>query len=290
MAFGERASRRVRFGLAALLFLTLCACGYLGGYRSGYDAGRDDSRSSELVAVAYSVSDLIAPRDGPDTPDRRQQAGDRLIALVKRSIEPDSHGARAAPARARSRGSSRTRASWSRRRGACRTRSPSCSSSYANRRRSRPSRNRATIAPCPNASSASRLLQPRQRLQQADRLLDAAHLLSKLVRLDELRDANGVAAAAAARLAPRGRPGPRAAPFDAAPLLDARLDFLTIAALTLLTCAGDTSIPLRFSSALITVGPASGRCCIMARMAALLLLARLPRGPLVAFFLAVGMA
>jgi hypothetical protein len=88
MALNPLGRRAFRFSLGALLFVTLCVCGYLAGYRRGLTAGNLAQPTSGLYSVSYSVADLITPAHEPDTPAARSALGDQLVSMIVELVEP----------------------------------------------------------------------------------------------------------------------------------------------------------------------------------------------------------
>lgn len=51
--------KKLKFSLAALLFLMLCLCGYLAGHKSGYQAGKKTWDIMPVYASVYPAADLL---------------------------------------------------------------------------------------------------------------------------------------------------------------------------------------------------------------------------------------
>jgi hypothetical protein len=87
MAESRRWRGLLRFNLAALMFLTLCVCGYLGSYRYGERAGAKKQYDESYFIKTYSLADLLIETSGDDDRDKQAAA---IAEKLKSTVAPAS--------------------------------------------------------------------------------------------------------------------------------------------------------------------------------------------------------
>lgn len=77
----------LRFNLAALMFVTLCVCGYLGSYRYGERAGAKQHYDESYFIKVYSLADLLFETPNEDQRDKHAAA---IVEKLKSTVAPAS--------------------------------------------------------------------------------------------------------------------------------------------------------------------------------------------------------
>jgi hypothetical protein len=81
-----RIHRLVHFSLGALLWVTLCTCGYFGSYRAGQLAAQRDEFNALPTARVYDVSDIMADLPSP----LRDRTYRELCAHLRAALPPEA--------------------------------------------------------------------------------------------------------------------------------------------------------------------------------------------------------
>jgi uncharacterized membrane-anchored protein len=87
MAEGRRWRGLLRFNLAAMMFVTLCVCAYLGSYRYGERAGAKQQYDESYFIRVYSLADLLIETPGDDERDKQAAA---IAENMKSTVAPAS--------------------------------------------------------------------------------------------------------------------------------------------------------------------------------------------------------
>jgi hypothetical protein len=87
MAESRRWRGLLRFNLAALMFVTLCVCGYLGSYRYGERAGAKQYYDESFFTKMYPLADLLI--DTRSDAKRTEQAA-AIIKQLQATVSPAS--------------------------------------------------------------------------------------------------------------------------------------------------------------------------------------------------------